>query len=82
MSRTPACGEARNVSVGVEASLAPELGPRLPLGLYTANLPPHLLPWILSSHLHHLARAHQVRLVGTREASRGVAVRCLVTSLL
>ncbi|KAG7172140.1 Mushroom body large-type Kenyon cell-specific protein 1-like [Homarus americanus] len=34
-------------------------GPRLPLDLYTANLPPHLLPWILSSHLHQLARVHQ-----------------------
>ncbi|CAL4171911.1 unnamed protein product, partial [Meganyctiphanes norvegica] len=33
--------------------------PQTPLDLYTANLPPHLLPWILSTHLQQLARAHQ-----------------------
>ncbi|KAK8394729.1 hypothetical protein O3P69_005899 [Scylla paramamosain] len=55
----PACPEGRSVAVGPVAGLTSELGPRLPIGLYTANLPPHLLPWILSSHLHHLARVHQ-----------------------
>ncbi|XP_045119749.1 uncharacterized protein LOC123509497 isoform X1 [Portunus trituberculatus] len=55
----PVCPEGRSVAVGPVAGLTSELGPRLPIGLYTANLPPHLLPWILSSHLHHLARVHQ-----------------------
>ncbi|KAK3885237.1 hypothetical protein Pcinc_010511 [Petrolisthes cinctipes] len=47
----------KNVGVGVGL----DVSPRLPLDLYTANLPPHLLPWLLSTHLHHLARTHQAQ---------------------
>ncbi|XP_053645651.2 mushroom body large-type Kenyon cell-specific protein 1 [Cherax quadricarinatus] len=45
--------------VGALGVLGGEVAPRLPLDLYTANFPPHLLPWIVSSHLHQLARVHQ-----------------------
>nr|XP_045591896.1 mushroom body large-type Kenyon cell-specific protein 1-like isoform X1 [Procambarus clarkii] len=47
--------------IGSLGVLGGDVGPRLPLDLYTANLPPHLLPWILSSHLHQLARVHQAQ---------------------
>ncbi|XP_064078546.1 mushroom body large-type Kenyon cell-specific protein 1-like [Macrobrachium nipponense] len=48
-------------TVGAMGGLGPEATPRLPLDLYTANLPPHLLQWILQSHLHQLARVHQAQ---------------------
>ncbi|XP_068251017.1 mushroom body large-type Kenyon cell-specific protein 1 isoform X2 [Palaemon carinicauda] len=48
-------------TVGTMGGLGPEAAPRLPLDLYTANLPPHLLQWILQSHLHQLARVHQAQ---------------------
>ncbi|XP_071541743.1 uncharacterized protein Eip93F isoform X2 [Panulirus ornatus] len=48
-------------AVGAMGIISPEVSARLPLDLYTANLPPHLLPWILSSHLHQLARVHHAQ---------------------
>ncbi|KAK7068165.1 hypothetical protein SK128_009266 [Halocaridina rubra] len=44
-------------ALGQDAAVAS----RLPLDLYTANLPPHILPWILQSHLHHLAGVHSAQ---------------------
>ncbi|XP_063594304.1 uncharacterized protein LOC134771281 [Penaeus indicus] len=50
---------AAATAVGGLGAMAPDVAQRLPLDLYTANLPPHLLPWILSSHLQQLARVQQ-----------------------
>ncbi|XP_042890932.1 mushroom body large-type Kenyon cell-specific protein 1-like [Penaeus japonicus] len=52
---------AAAAAAGGLGAMAPDVAPRLPLDLYTANLPPHLLPWILSSHLHQLARVQQAQ---------------------
>ncbi|XP_047500544.1 uncharacterized protein LOC125046704 [Penaeus chinensis] len=54
-------GAAAATAAGGLGAMAPDVAQRLPLDLYTANLPPHLLPWILSSHLQQLARVQQAQ---------------------